>query len=230
MHSEDLAVLENRTGYHFRDRNLLLLSLTHTSYANEHRKKAEGSNERLEFLGDSILDFVAAEYLYETYPDLSEGELSKIRASMVSEKPLAKSAEDIQLQTFIRLGKGEETTGGRNKSSIISDAMEALIGAIFLDGGFSAARTFVREAILSDLRSEDLFSDSKTPLQEILQDMKKKAEYRVIRESGPDHDKKFTVAAYVDGKKIGEGTGRTKKSAAQAAAEQAIENLRKTDA
>lgn len=222
-----MSGLEEKIGYHFRDKSLLRLALTHTSYANEHREKGSGSNERLEFLGDSILDFVAAEYLYKEYPDVREGELSKTRASMVSEKPLAACAGDLGLQNYLLLGKGEEMTGGRNRSSIVSDAMEALIGAVYLDGGFEAARKLVRDAILMDLKREDLFMDRKTPLQEIYQDIRKQVTYTVTDETGPDHDKRFTVACVVDGEVIGTGTGKTKKAAAQAAAAEAMKHTGK---
>ena len=226
MHRKDIQTLEEKIGYRFKDKELLLLALTHTSYANEHKNEAKGSNERLEFLGDAILDFIAAEFLYTGYPEVREGELSKTRASMVSEKPLAASARDLCLPEFLRLGRGEEITGGRERNSIISDAMEALIAAVYLDGGFDAARSLVRNAVLFDLKGEDLFRDRKTPLQEIYQDRNQHVTYEVTGESGPDHDKRFTVSALVDGKVIGTGTGKSKKEAAQRAAEQAMQNLR----
>ncbi len=221
MQRDDLEVLEKNIGYTFGSRPLLSLALTHRSWANEHRSR-HGDNERLEFLGDAILDFIAAEFLYGKYSDQSEGEMSRMRASMVSEKPLAARARDLDVPDFLLLGKGEEMTGGRGRDSIISDAMEAIIGAVYLDGGFDSVRKLVREHILSDLHREDLFRDRKTPLQEFYQDRKQQVVYSVIGEEGPDHDKRFTVEARVDGQVIGTGTGRTKKAAAQAAAEEAM--------
>ena len=225
MHCKDLSILEKRIGYSFHNRTLLIHALTHTSYVNEHKKESYGSNQRLEFLGDAILDFVAAEYLYSKYPDLEEGDLSRMRASMVSEKPLASSARDIGLQEFLRLGKGEEQTGGRNRDSIISDAMEAVLGAVYLDGSFDDVKGVVLRCILLELTGDELFTDRKTPLQEIFQDRRKRVVYQVTNESGPDHDKRFTVAALVDGEIIGTGTAKTKKAAAQIAAEQAMDKL-----
>ncbi len=222
MNERNPGVLEERIAYRFRDKALLTLAMTHTSWVNEHREAGAESNERLEFLGDAVLDFAAAEYLYRKYPALGEGKLSTLRASMVSEKPLAACARDLELSAFLRLGHGEELSGGRNRDSILSDALESLIGAVFLDGGFEAARDLVVRCVLSDLRGEDLFRDRKTPLQEILQDRKQQVRYEVVGESGPDHDKRFTVAALVGDRVIGTGTGRTKKAAAQMAAEQAI--------
>ena len=226
MKEKNFAALEETIGYRFQNRRLLRLALTHSSHVNEHKKQdEEGSNERLEFLGDAILDFVAAEYLYRSFPDKEEGELSKLRASMVSEKPLAARARDLSLPDFLRLGHGEELTGGRQRDSIVSDAMEAVIGAVYLDGGFEAAKELVLRHVLSDLGTEDLFRDKKTPLQEFFQDQKKQVTYEVIEENGPDHDKLFKVAAMVDGDVIGVGVGRTKKAAAQDAAEAAMRAL-----
>ncbi len=218
----ELNELEKRIGYTFQDKSLLLLALTHTSYANEHRKQGCHHNERLEFLGDAVLETVSSEYLYKKFPERMEGELSKLRASMVCEPSLAKCARDLGLPSYLRLGKGEEQMGGRDKDSVISDAMESVIGAIYLDGGFEKAAEFVRTFILLDLHEKDLFRDSKTKLQEIIQERNEKVEYRLIDESGPDHDRRFTVAAYAAGKHLGTGTGRTKKAAAQMAAAEAL--------
>ena len=217
--------LESLIGYTFSDRELLACALTHTSYANEHRTGGIAHNERLEFLGDAVLELVSSEYLFNKYPDLMEGDLSRKRASMVCESSLAKCARDLSLENYLRLGKGEEQMGGRNKDSIISDATEALIGAVFLDGGFEEAKSFVMKHILLDLSEEDLFCDRKTYLQEILQEQGRHIRYDVIREEGPDHNRSFTIAAVSDGEILGSGTGRTKKAAAQEAAKNAIEYL-----
>lgn len=225
MSENYLKDLEKRLGYSFEDRNLLLTAVTHTSYANEHRKEHCRHNERLEFLGDAVLEIVSSEYLFKKYPEKQEGELSKLRASMVCEPSLAKCAHDLGLPDYLRLGKGEEQMGGRHKDSITSDATEAVIGAIYLDGGFDSAKKFVMDHILLDLTSRDLFVDEKTRLQDMVQDKYQNVEYRLISESGPDHHKTFTSAAYIGNKKIGEGTGRTKKAAEQNAALMALRTL-----
>ena len=217
--------LEEKLEYCFHDRTLLLTALTHTSYANEHKKANCPDNERLEFLGDAVLEVVSSEFLYQGHPEMGEGELSKTRASMVCEPSLAKCARDLGLPNYLRLGKGEEQMGGRTKDSIISDAVEAVIGAIFLDGGFEEAKRFVMTHVLLDLRSEDLFTDKKTRLQEILQDQGMQVEYRLLKTDGPDHMRTFTIGAIVDGTLMGRGTGRTKKAAAQEAARQTLEKI-----
>ena len=216
--------LEQVLGVSFRDRNLLMTAVTHTSYANEHRQEEARHNERLEYLGDAVLELVSSEYLYSSYPDKGEGELSRLRASMVCEPSLAKCARDLTLPAFLRLGKGEESMGGRTRDSIISDALEAVIGAIYLDRGFEEAKHFILEHVLLDLKEEDLFLDSKTRLQELVQENGNTPVYEVLREDGPDHDRKFTVAVLVKGEILGTGTGRTKKAAAQNAAKEAIAN------
>ncbi len=221
-----LDELEKKIGYHFHDQSYLKLAVTHTSYANEHRKEGMLHNERLEFLGDAVLEMITSESLYIKYPDMEEGELSKLRASLVCEPSLAICAREFGLPQYLLLGNGEESMGGREKDSIISDAAEALIGAIYLDGGFETVRNFVRKNILSALKSKDLYQDNKTSLQEILQEMNKKVEYVVTAESGPDHDKHFEVSATVDGEAISCAWGHTKKAAAQAAAKEAIEKLK----
>ena len=223
----NLKTLEDRIDYHFNDLNQLRKAMTHTSYANEKKLGRTGSNERLEFLGDAVLELVSSEFLFEQYPDMPEGEMTKKRASMVCEMSLAYSAREFSLPDYILLGKGEEGTGGRGRDSIISDATEALIGAIYLDGGFDAARHFIREFILNDIEHKKLFYDSKTVLQEIVQeDNCKDIDYHLIREDGPDHDKRFMVEVLIKGRSMGEGTGHTKKAAEQAAAYQAIRRLK----
>lgn len=221
--------LEEKIEYHFKNPELLTTAVTHTSYANEHRKQGVHHNERLEFLGDAVLEIISSEYLFRKYPEKEEGELSKLRASMVCEPSLAKCARDLGLPKFLRLGKGEEQMGGRKKESITSDATEAVIGAIYLDGGFEAAKKFVMNYILLDLNREDLFVDEKTTLQEMIQERNQHVEYRILSEEGPDHDKKFSAAAVVGGRIIGTGSGRTKKAAEQSAALEAIESLQQGD-
>ncbi|WP_320959283.1 ribonuclease III, partial [Hungatella effluvii] len=166
--NKKLNELEGRIGYRFSDRQLLTRAMTHSSYANEHRLNKLECNERLEFLGDSVLEVVSSDFLYHKYPDKPEGDLTKIRASIVCEPTLAYCAEDIELGNYLLLGKGEEATGGRGRASVVSDAMEALIGAIYLDGGFANAKEFILRFIMNDIEHKQLFFDSKTILQEIV--------------------------------------------------------------
>lgn len=225
---EKLGMLEGRIGYHFADPGILLHALTHSSYANEMRLDKEKNNERLEFLGDAVLELVTSEYVYKEYTDLSEGNLTKLRASIVCEQTLSVCARDLNIGQFLLLGKGEDISGGRDRDSILSDALEAVIGAIYLDGGFTNAKEFIKGFILKDLKGKDLFFDSKTILQEIIQNdnNKQKLRYKLISEEGPDHNKTFTVAVCIGNDEIGFGTGRTKKAAEQEAANQAIQKLR----
>ncbi len=222
----DLSTLEEISGYHFKDRKLLLTALTHTSYANEHRRENVRHNERLEFLGDAVLEAVSSEYLFKKYPEKGEGELSTTRASMVCEPSLAICARDLGLPEYLRLGRGEEQMGGRTKDSIISDAVESLIGAMYLDGGFECARTFILEHILGDLKKEDLYRDNKTALQELVQQDGGKIEYVLVGEEGPDHAKTFTISVLVNGVEAGRGEGRTKKAASQKAALSALGKMK----
>lgn len=218
-----LNELEDIIGYHFNDQSLLKQALTHSSCTNEQKINKQKHYERLEFLGDAVLELVSSEFLFSAHPEMSEGQLSKTRASMVCEPSLAFCARDIDLGKFIRLGKGEEVTGGRYRDSIISDVMEAVIGAIFLDGGMEPAKKHINKFILSDLENKKLFYDSKTTLQEYAQgDLKKNLQYTTIEESGPEHDKLFTVEVSVDEKVLGKGQGRTKKAAEQQAAYEAL--------
>ncbi|MBR2528314.1 MAG: ribonuclease III [Blautia sp.] len=220
-----LSELENRIDYHFHQPEILYHAMMHSSYANESGKGRLGSNERLEFLGDAVLEVVSSEFLYAHYPKLSEGELTKRRASMVCEPTLAICARRFELPQYLLLGKGEEMTGGRKRDSIISDATEALIGAIYLDGGFASAKQFILRFILNDIENTRLFYDSKTVLQELAQDKGESVEYVLVGETGPDHDKKFIVEAWVGGACLGCGSGHTKKAAEQAAASQAIQKF-----
>ena len=223
-----LEMLEQRIGYTFQNKALLKQALTHSSYSNERKINKLMNYERLEFLGDAVLELVSSAFLFTANPTMPEGQLTKTRASMVCEPALAFCARDIELGRFIYLGKGEELTGGRKRDSITSDVVEAVIGAISIDSGFEDAKSFIERFILSDLENKQLFYDSKTVLQEIIQSMGKSTfEYELLEEKGPDHDKEFVVEARLDGKKIGEGVGRTKKAAEQKAAYQAILTLKK---
>ncbi len=219
--------LQRLLGYHFLQEDLLVHALTHSSYANEHHLKREGNNERLEFLGDAVLEMISSESLYKNNPQMPEGELTKLRASLVCEPTLAQCANEIGLGSFLLLGKGEEATGGRERSSILSDAFEAVIGAIYLDGGFTNAKEFVERTVLSDIEHRKLFCDSKTILQEIIQSEHKGVlSYRLISESGPEHMKRFTVCACLDETELATGEGKTKKAAEQEAAYRSIMKLR----
>ena len=223
-----LKELEKKTGYTFRDFSLLKQAMMHSSYTNEKHLPKYRCNERLEFLGDAVLELVSSEYLFKESPHTPEGELTKTRASMVCEPSLALCARDIGLGDYLLLGKGEEATGGRERDSVTSDAMEALIGAVYLDGGFTSAKEFIRRFILTDLEDKKLFYDSKTILQEMVQ-AKKKGEitYHLVSEQGPDHNKSFEVEVQIKGTGYGRGAGRTKKAAEQQAAYQAILKRRK---
>ena len=209
-------------GYHFSDEQLLKQALTHSSYANEKHMKKLSDNERLEFLGDAVLEIVSSEFLYKNYPNRSEGQLTKLRASIVCEPTLAMCTEAIHLGDFLFLGKGEDQTGGRRRKSILSDALEAVIGAIYLDGGFANAKEFVLKYILTDIEHKQLFYDSKTILQEVVQGEHKQLSYVLLEESGPDHDKNFSVAVMIGDEQISTGVGRTKKAAEQEAAYKAL--------
>lgn len=222
--------LEARIGYRFSDRKLLTRAMTHRSYANEHRLGKLECNERLEFLGDSVLEVVSSDFLYHKYPEKPEGDLTKIRASIVCEPTLAYCAEEIELGGYLLLGKGEESTGGRGRASVVSDAMEALIGAIYLDGGFASAKEFILRFIMNDIEHKQLFFDSKTILQEIVQSQTDQPlSYELLREEGPDHNKIFESRALVGEEEIGRGTGRTKKAAEALAAYHGILKLKKME-
>ncbi len=215
--------LQERIGYTFQDEALLKQAMTHKSYANEMMINKNKSYERLEFLGDAVLELVSSEFLFYEHEDYPEGELTKMRASMVCEPALAFCAKDLELGEYLLLGKGEECTGGRLRDSITSDAMEAVIGALYLDGGMKPAKEFINKFILSDLDKKRLFIDSKTMLQEFVQGkLKKEFSYHLIEEKGPEHDKTFAVNVVVDGEIISSGTGRTKKNAEQNAAYEAL--------
>ena len=202
--------------------------MRHSSYTNEKHLPKYQCNERLEFLGDAVLELVSSEYLFRESPKMPEGKMTTTRASMVCEPSLALCARDIALGDYLLLGKGEEATGGRKRDSITSDAMEALIGAVYLDGGFTSAKEFIYRFVLNDLEDKKLFYDSKTILQEMVQaDLGGEIVYHLTGEKGPDHNKTFSVDVLIGGKVLGSGDGRTKKAAEQQAAYEAILKLRR---
>ena len=216
---------QGKIRYYFNDKELLIEALSHSSYANE-KRKGRNSNERLEFLGDSVLSIVVSQYLFEHFTHLPEGELTKIRASLVCEKSLYEFAKQIDLGEHILLGKGEENTGGRERVSILADAFEAVIAAVFLDGGLEAAKRHILKFIPKDIddRKPVSFSDHKTILQEIIQkNPEEKVEYKLVGQSGPDHNKAFKVQVRLNSNVIGTGIGRSKKEAEQMAAKEALE-------
>ena len=220
---EDLSRFEKVLGYTFRDRALLVQALTHSSFVNEQKINKKPDYERLEFLGDAVLEMISSAYLYRTFPDKKEGEMSKIRASLVCEGALAFDARQLGIREYIQLGKGEEATGGRSKESIIADVMEAVIGALFLDGGIEQSKRFIDTYVLSNIDAVQMFVDSKSLLQEMSQgENLGTIRYEICGESGPEHDKIFEVRVFVGDKNLGEGTGKTKKAAEQQAAYQAI--------
>lgn len=215
--------LEAGIGYCFRNKALLKQALTHSSYTNEQKINKTPDYERLEYLGDAVLEMVSSAFLFEKYPDLSEGQLTRMRAMLVCGSSLAFCAKDIELGKYILLGKGEEATGGRQKETITSDVVEAVIGAIYLDGGLEDASSFIHRVVLSDLENKQLFYDSKTLLQEYVQRESGSAlSYVVVDEKGPDHDKEFIIEVRVNGKAMGRGIGKTKKAAEQKAAYEAL--------
>lgn len=222
-----ISDLEKAIGYRFRDISLLQNALAHSSYANERWHNSLLSNERLEFLGDSILGMTVADHLYRNFPDRPEGELTRMRADMVCEKTLAAVANQIGLGQHLLLGHGEEQGGGRNRESILADAVESIIAACYLDGGFESAAAFIRSFILCHVPVKQLQNvDYKTKLQELVQRKKNQVlTYSLIGESGPDHEKSFQVEVSLNGRAVGQGSGRSKKKAEQDAARVAIEVL-----
>lgn len=227
MTEESIARLEETIGYSFSDRALAVLALTHSSFANEYGRdqRGLGNNERLEFLGDAVLELMTSEYIYEHHSEMAEGRLSKLRASIVCEPSLAICARDIRLGDYLRLGRGEAQTGGRERESILSDAFEALIGAIYLDGGPEPARAFVRRFVLSNLTQDQLFQDSKTRLQELTQQLFRcEPTYSLVSEEGPAHNKLFTMSCSVD-RYTETATGSSKKGAEQSCAQQMLKRL-----
>ena len=220
--------LEEALGYSYKDKNLLRHALSHSSYANEVCKDSLQSYERLEFLGDAILGFVTAEHLWRTYPTKPEGELTKIRAELVCEKNLAAVAKQIRLGDYLLLGHGESQGGGRNRSGILCDVMEALIAAAYLDSGFEEAKGIISRLILPVLAQISQKRDYKTELQELIQQKKDQhLSYEVLEETGPDHCKEFLIRVSLNGNELGRGSGSSKKRGEQAAACSALEFLGK---
>ena len=220
--------LEEKIGYRFHDRNLLDTALTHSSYANEKHGEAQ-SYERLEFLGDSILGLVTAEFLYKHEPSLPEGRMTRLRAELVCETSLHKTALALGLGSYMRLGKGEEHTGGRERPSILADMVEAVIAALYLDSGMAEARRFIMARVLNDVQFGDSHrgGDYKTQLQEVVQRKSNQViSYRQVGETGPDHDKTFTFEVLINDVVSGQGSGKTKKEAEQMAACKALESYR----
>ena len=219
--------LEKKLNYTFKNSELLKNALTHSSYANENRAEGISSNERLEFLGDSVLGFVTAKHLYSMQPTLSEGKMTRLRAELVCEQSLHGVALDLDLGRNLRMGHGEEKNGGRTRPSILADAVEAVIAAMFLDGGIAAPESFIERMILSPESIEAHHAaDYKTELQELIQQKNGQVlTYAPTGESGPDHAKVFSASVSLNGEVIGEGSGRTKKEAEQAAACQALKKL-----
>ena len=223
---QKLTQLEEKIGYALHDRSILKKAMMNSSYINEKQLPKHECNERLEFLGDAVLELVSSEFLFHAHPDMPEGELTKTRASMVCEPSLAFCARELKLGEYLLLGKGEDATGGRQRDSVTSDAMEALIGAIYLDGGFANAKEFIHRFVLNDLEHRKLFFDSKTILQEIVQaHFREHIQYELVNEEGPDHNKSFEVAVYIGRDCLGTGKGRTKKAAEQEAAYRSILKL-----
>ena len=226
MRNTSLEVLEGRIGYHFKDKYLLECALTHTSFANEQKIHRYNDYERLEFLGDAVLEMVSSAFLYNEYPDKREGELTKLRASLVCEPSLADCAVHLGIPEFLRLGKGEELSGGRAKESILCDVVDDVIGAMYLDcGEIEPPRHFIMQFILSD-RDRVFFSDSKSMLQEWAQGIGETLRYEVLEESGPEHMKIYKTGVFVGEKLIGTGEGRSKKAAEQQAAYAGIRKVR----
>ena len=221
---KDTRQLEEAIGYTFKNPDYLTVALTHSSYANEIKAGRGADYERQEFLGDAVLELVSSDHIFHKHPDMPEGDMTKLRASLVCEPALAHCARDIDLADYIRLGRGEESTGGRAKESIISDVMEAIIGGIYLDSGLEDAAKFVNRFIMSHEDEIHAFYDAKSQLQQMAQAGGHVVTYEVIGESGPDHAKVYTVACLIDGVNISDGEGRSKKSAQQAAALEALRN------
>ena len=218
--------LEKLIDYNFKNKKLLQQALTHSSYANEHRGSNIKHNERLEFLGDAVLSIVVADYIYANCPDLPEGELTKLRSALVCEKALFKFGKTIDLGSFLYLSKGEKNGGGDKRPSIVSDAFEAVIAAIYLDGGMEPAKEFILRFVVPEIKNQNKkpFKDYKTTLQEIVQkNPGEKIDYILVSESGPDHNKHFVFEVHLNSNVIGKGGGRSKKEAEQNAAREALE-------
>jgi len=225
----DIKEFQEKTGVNFNNLSLLEQALVHSSYINENPSYASGHNEKLEFLGDAVLGLYVAEKLYKDHPDANEGEMTRLRAALVSRNTLARVAKNIRLGDFLYLGKGEESSGGRQKKANLAGAMEAVIASVYLDQGEDVTKDFIIKILDSELKRidrKDVIIDYKSRLQETIQSKYQKApEYRVLYEEGPDHDKTFTVNVMINGTVLGEGTGKNKKAAEIEAARMALKNL-----
>lgn len=231
MLNYDEKAIEQNIQYEFKDKSLLKQALSHSSFINEMKKTGMESYERLEFLGDAVLELITSEFLFENYKELTEGQLTKLRASIVCEFTLSSVSEMLSFGEYALLSKGEELTGGRGRSSILCDLFESVLGAIYLDGGMEPARTYVKTFLLTDIENKSLFYDAKTTLQEMVQkDGKGVVTYEILEESGPDHNKKFVTEVLVDGVSLAQGEGSSKKNAQQMAAYKAILSLRESNA
>ncbi len=217
--------LEENTGYVFKNKNLLFTALTHSSYKNEADDDVKDDYERQEFLGDAVLELVSSDYIYHNFPDMREGDMTKLRASLVCEPTLAECAKEIGLSDFIFLGRGEDRQESRYKDSIVSDVFEALIGGIYLDAGIEGAKQFIYRFVLNDIEHKTLFSDSKSKLQDLIQANGWNLEYSLVKESGPEHMKSFTMAALINGEEYARAEGSSKKSAEQRAAYLSLKKL-----
>lgn len=224
----DLKLLQEKIQYQFHNEELLIQALTHSSFSHEMTVRRRPDYERLEFLGDAVLEMVSSEYIFHTYPQMSEGNMTKLRAGAVCEPALAHCAKMLELGKFLYLGKGEECGGGRKRESIIADVMEAIVGAIFLDSGIEEAKNFIMTYILADMETNKMFYDSKSTLQELVQKKgSARLEYTVLEEKGPEHQKEFVVAVNLNGERLGVGTGKNKKAAEQKAAYEALLKMKK---
>lgn len=228
MNEYSLDRLEEKINYTFQNKRLLRQAMTHSSFTNEQKMNHYEHYERVEFLGDAVLELVSSEFLYFENPDMSEGNLTKTRASAVCEQALAITGRELELGKYMLFGRGEEATGGRERESIIADAVEALIGAVYLDGGMEPAKKLIYTFVLNDLEHKKLFYDAKSILQEIIQEKKAgELSYVLLKEEGPEHNKQFYVAAMFQNEQIGTGVGRTKKNAEQQAAYEALMKMKK---
>ncbi len=221
--------LEKRIGREFRNREYLYTAITHSSLMNERVINSSEDYERQEFLGDAVLELIVSDRIFRDNPGLDEGKLTSLRASLVCERSLAEAAKQLELSEFILMGKGDDMQGSRYRDSVVSDVFEAVIGALYLDGGLKAAEEFVNSFVLKDYKKKVLYTDSKTNLQRYVQCRGLSLQYELIEESGPDHDRKFVMAAVIDGREEGRGTGKSKKLAEQSAAYEAYIKLSSKD-
>lgn len=225
MNNETYQALENITGHKFNDRKNIEIAFTHKSYSNEIMCGKKQSYERFEFLGDAILEFVVSDFLFREYRDKTEGDLTKTRASLVCEFTLSRIARELDFGSYMLLSKGEKNTGGANRDSILCDIFESVIGALYVDGGFDAAKKFIYKYLLTDIENKTLFYDAKTRLQEIVKKNNDTLRYELVEESGPEHNKLFKVEVYINDKPVSNGTGHSRKTAEQHAAFNALHKM-----